>query len=296
MHNKLKKNPRPAAGVSVALLAMLALAQAAPRRLLVTFTEPPAEPPAASGLELRVGKQAAAVRRLVPSEDAPVQLAVLIAETAGPELVQSLPAVRELVRGLPDGSQVLIGYVQTNSVVVVAPFTADREAAADALRVPLGVQTPGDLGQLFHDALAFFPEQSAGRAQLLYIGEGTPPDGGGIYNDYRLNRFIREAQQRGVVLWCIHASGGESPAFAGAAHADGEALLERAARETGGRAFALTRHLPTLDAPLAEFRALLDRQYVLEFDPPAQAASRKTPEKLELRVGGRRGQLLHAAR
>jgi hypothetical protein len=275
-------------------LAAYAQEGASARRILVTPDQPAAETLTQVELELRVGGRPAEILRVFQPQERPVQLGVVISEAVGPEAVQSLPALANFLRSLPAGSQAAVGYAQTGAVAWVQPFTPDLQAAAAALRSPRGALAPTDLAQLLTDALEPFPQAPPARPQLLFIGEGTTPETS-PYDDFRLNRLIRRAQERGVVLWVIHAA----PA-AGPPGLDTETLLqsylERMARETGGRAFGLGLHPPTLDPYLEDLRGHFDRQLQVEFAPLGGRKRDASPGKLSLTVRGRKLRLLYPER
>jgi len=278
------------AGAAALLCALAVCAQGeeAPRRILVTSL-PAGEPLTAAELEIRIGNKPAEILRVYQAEERPVQLALLIAENAGGGFTSNLAEVRRFLDQLPEGSQVLVAYLQSGVVKVEQPFTADRGAAAGAVRLPASSSGPSDLGVLIWEALRSFPEEPEGRAQILYLGEGTAPEEG-LYNDARLDRAIRQAQERGVVVWTLHVEARALGLDAG--HVElGEAYLKRLATETGGKAFALGVHAPSLEPYLNELRGLLQRQYLVEFIPPAGGKG-----KLEVRVRGQRGGLLHPER
>ena len=275
-------------------LAVSAQTEGPPRSLLVTSVKT-GEPLTAAELEIRIGNKPAEILRVYQAEERPVRLAVLVDDSASSVFVQSLPALRQFLNELPEGSSVLVAYLQSGGrLKVEQAFTTDRGAAAAGLRLPAGTGGPGDLGLLVSETLTLFPNGTEERSEILYIGEGTAPSGG-LYDDFRLNRAIREAQERGVVLWGIHVASSRelSPEPPGIAegHSLLESYLERLARETGGRAFALTLHPPNLQPYLMELQSLLGRQYLVEFIPPPKAKG-----KLEVRVREERRQVLHADR
>lgn len=260
-------------------LGVSAQRERTPRNLLVTSPKA-GEPLTAAELEIRIGNKPAEILRVYQAEERPLRLMVIVSDVPGPRLVQNLAEVRRFLEGLPEGSTVQVSYAQGGALKVEQPFTRDLAAAGAALRLPAGAIPPQDLGLLVSEAIAQFPEGANERAQIVYFGEGTEPELGDLYGDSRLNRAIRQAQERGLLVWTIHT--GEA--------SGGDAYVDRLSKETGGRSLGLA-HPPSLTPLLNELRGYLDQQCLVEFVPPANAKG-----KLEVRVRGERRQLLHAER
>jgi hypothetical protein len=256
-----------------------AQAEGTPRRILVT-PERAGETVTAAELEIRVGKKPAEVLGVYQAEERPLRLMLIVSDGPSPRLVQNLGEVRQFVESLPEGTAIQVSYAQGGRVKVEQAFTSDRVAAAAALRLPTGALPPVDLGLLITEAMADFPQGASERAQVVYLGEGTEPEGNDLYGDPRLNRAIRQAQERGMVVWTIHTG----------SVAEADAYLDRLSKETGGRSLGLA-HPPSLAPLLNELRGFLDQQCLVEFVPPAGAKG-----KLTVRQRGARRVLLHPDR
>jgi len=306
-----------------------AAAQTEPRRILVTLARASSEPLTAVELDLLIAKKPAEVTRVYQPQERPVQLGLVITDEAG-RIDQSLPALAKFLRSLPAGSEVMVAYQRGGSLEMVQTFTADLEKAAGKMRAPTGslFTGSGNLGQTIQDALASFPRGGTLRQQILYIGEAAAgPD---PYNDPPLNRAIAAAQTRGISVWVIRVAltsqgpsaprriaeqtqvsgptpnriwgpdSGASPPLVPSTSVEAQAptglSLKRLAQETGGQAFALGVHPPEA-LYLDELRALLDRQYLVEFTPPTDKNGQPLTGKLTMAVRGRKGvRLLYPAR
>lgn len=268
------------AGAVLLLLTLPVSAQLEqPRRILLTSLQA-GEPLTAAELEIRIGKKPAEILRVYQAEERPVRLLLIISDDPGSRLVQNLAEVRQFVENLPDATTIQVSYARGGTLKIEQPFTGELAAAGAALRLPTGALPPQDLGLLLSEAMAQFPEDGSERAQIVYLGEGTEPEADDLFGDPRLNRAIRQAQERGIVVWTIHTGSASG----------GDAYVDRLSKETGGRSLGLG-HPPSLAPHLRELRAFLDRQYLVEFVPPANASG-----KLEVRVRGERRQLLHPER
>lgn len=265
------------------------------RRLLVTVDERTGEPLTAAEFDVRLDGGAAEVVRVYQPSERPVRLALLIDDSTGAAVSGRLRELAGFLRSLPKGSEAMIAYLRRGKLITAQAFTSNLEGAAASLRAPSGVPDAGptDLGQLIADTLALFPERPAARAQILYLGRGMNQNPG---HAPRLQRAVQEAQHRGIAVWAIHIpprtrSGVPEAATPGAlpeaSPAPGsparyeDAYLDRLTGETGGRSFTLGQQPVGLNPSLGRFRALLDRQYLLEIDPrEAKPGSRLTVEVL----------------
>ena len=68
----------------------------------------------------------------------PLNLAILIQDDLVPQVGNEIKITRDFIRSLPQGSQVMVGYITAGSLQVRQPFTTDLEKAARSLRIPLG--------------------------------------------------------------------------------------------------------------------------------------------------------------
>lgn len=275
-----------AAAFCLALTGLPAAPQQESRSILVTLARA-AEPGAAPKFEVRVGNQPAQVLRVYQPEERHPRLALLIDDSAGSTLVGNLNEVRRFIESVPAGSVVLVAYKRGSALQIEQPFTTDLAAAVAAVHVPAQASAGGDLGGSIAELLEQFPASFPERGQVLYIGEGVSLSGQ-VHHDPSLNRAIPRIQQRGVVIWALHV--GSSSGELG--HLEQEAYLQRLASETGGKALALGLHPPSLQPYLQELRSLLDRQYLVEFQPPPGTVGKRLIVKLS--VG--RQQLFHPDR
>src|SRR4026209_1318640 len=67
----------------------------------------------------------------------PLNIAILIQDVLVPQVSNEIGVTRDFIRSLPEGSQVMIGYITTGTLQVRQPFTTDLEKAARAVRIPV---------------------------------------------------------------------------------------------------------------------------------------------------------------
>src|SRR3989338_7199147 len=93
-----------------------------------------------------------------------------------------------------------------------------------------------------------------------------------------------EAGGGGVALWAIQVA----TRFATGPWESSSEGVERLTEETGGQAFALPFPPTELEPSLQQLRPLLDRQYLVEFTPPADKNGQRVTGKLTIAVRGRK--------
>src|ERR1041385_8796517 len=66
-----------------------------------------------------------------------LNIAILIQDDLISRVGNELGVTRDLIRSLPSGSRVMIGYITTGTLQVRQPFTTDLNRAANSLRIPV---------------------------------------------------------------------------------------------------------------------------------------------------------------
>lgn len=231
---------------------------------------PPAVP--AENLLVYQEKQRRPVVGWTPVEvqAAGLDLAILVDDSLDTSVGLQLDDLAHFVRSLPASTRVAVAYANNGSANLRQDFTADHEQAANALRLPLGSPTAFSSVYLsLVDLLQRWPDSGHRRAVLLVshgidlfrgVAESSPG------TNFDLDRAIREAQRRGVVVYTLYATG------AGRIHrffflvSNGQGCLSRLALETGGEAFFQGFGTPIAFAPfLEDLGKMLGQQYVLLF-------------------------------
>lgn len=200
----------------------------------------------------------------------PMTLVVLVQDDLDSTIGTEIQKLARFIRGLPQGSRVMIGYLRAGSLQVRQKFTPDLERAAKALRVPVGnaALAPYNPFSQTRDAIKKFESQPVGRRAVLLISDGLDVSRGADLStptqSLDLQRSISEAQRRGAAVYTIYApnAGSRSPALAG----NGQSSLERLSEETGGRAFIQAISAPVvLETYLRDVDRLLSKQFALTY-------------------------------
>ncbi|HYP27986.1 MAG TPA: hypothetical protein VE262_14820 [Blastocatellia bacterium] len=203
--------------------------------------------------------------------DLPVRMAVLIQDDLVSEVNNELGGIRELIRALPQGSSVLIGYLTSGSLGVQQDFTTDLGRAADSLRIVRSSTsgTPYNPYTGVLDALRRFDSQPEGRRMIMFVSDGLDLSHG-IHSaspsqSLALDRAISESQDRFVSAFTFYAPSIGPTSQSRLAINYGQGSLNRFADETGGAAFFSGTDFVTFDPYLKEFRETLGRQWLITY-------------------------------
>lgn len=196
----------------------------------------------------------------------PVNLAVLVQDDLVSRVGNELDVTREFVRDLPAGSRVFIGYVTSGSLQVRQKFTEDLDAAARALRIPVGSESAAPYNPYVEvvEALRHFEADTQNRNVVLLISDGLDVsrgfDAASSLNSTDLRRAVREAKRRNVSVYTFYAPAVGLTSHNRTATMYGQSSLERLAQETGGRAFFQGYDFVTFDAYFARLGRTLNGQ------------------------------------
>jgi hypothetical protein len=198
----------------------------------------------------------------------PLNLAVLIQDDLVPQVGNELGVTREFIRSLPEGSQVMVGYITSGALQVRQPFTTDLEKAARSLRIPIGSTTAAPFNPYVEvlEALKKFKDQGSNANAILLISDGLDTSRGfdstAAGHTLDIERAIKEANRRRVSVFSFYAPSVGLTSRSRLAASYGQSSLNRLANETGGRAFFQgTTGFVTFDSYFNRLREQLNRQY-----------------------------------
>ncbi|HWT00987.1 MAG TPA: hypothetical protein VN256_12135 [Pyrinomonadaceae bacterium] len=199
--------------------------------------------------------------------EAPLNLAILVQDDLIARVGNELDATRDFIRSLPAGSRVMVAYVRVGSLQVRQAFTDDLEKAAKSLRTPIGSESAAPYNPYVEvvEALRKFEEGGENRNALLLISDGLDTSRGfdidSAANTIDLQRAIKEAQKRNVVVYSFYAPTVGLTSWNRRAVSYGQSSLNRLSNETGGRAFFQGSSYVTFDSYFERLRRTLNDQY-----------------------------------
>jgi len=201
----------------------------------------------------------------------PLDLTILVDDSIGSQVSLQFRDLADFFRTLPAGTRVRIAYAAYGGNRIVQDFTGDYQAAAQALRIPVGPELAGgSIYQSVVDLLKHWP-QDGRRRELLVISDGIDFNQGLELTDPTLNLELQPAidlaQRTNIPIYTIFARGSSVLEENGRLLLNGQGCLLRLSSETGGQSYFQGTFTPVDFAPyLKEFSNDLLHQYELTFE------------------------------
>jgi hypothetical protein len=197
----------------------------------------------------------------------PINLAILIQDDLVSQVGNELGVTKEFIRSLPQGSNVMVGYITTGTLQVRQPFTTDLNKAASSLRITRSTPNAAAYNPYVEviEALRAFDNVS-GRKAILLVSDGLDTSHGfdvsAAANSIDLKRAIREANKRDTAVYTFYAPSTGFTSRSRLAASYGQSSLNRLADETGGKAFFQgTTGFVSFDSYFRRLREALNDQY-----------------------------------
>ena len=198
----------------------------------------------------------------------PLNLAVLIQDDLISQVANEIGVTKDFIRSLPEGSQVMVGYITAGTLQVRQPFTTDLEKAAKSLRIPTSSRSSAPFNPYVEviEALRMFDSNGTNANALLLISDGLDTSRGfdstAAGHTLDIERTINEANKRHVSIFSFYAPSVGLTSRSHLAASYGQSSLNRVSKETGGRAFFQgTSGFVTFDSYFSRLRETLNRQY-----------------------------------
>jgi len=198
----------------------------------------------------------------------PLNIAILIQDDLVPQVSNEIGVTRDFIRSLPQGSQVMVGYITTGTLQVRQPFTTDLEKAARSLRIPRASTSSSPFNPYVEviEALKKFESDGTNANAILLISDGLDTSRGfdstAAGHTVDIDRAIKEANRRHVSVFSFYAPSVGLTSRSRIAASYGQSSLNRLAHETGGRAFFQgSTGFVTFNSYFDRLRETLNRQY-----------------------------------
>lgn len=226
------------------------------------FTPPPAI--SKDDILVREGQVRKAVVDWIPAQGdkAGLELAILVDDADRKDIGKQFDDLTNFIKSLPKSTSVGIYYANNNTISAASQFTPDHEAAAKALRLPLGMGVPSSIFQSLMAMIGGWPVSGA-RREILVIADG--------FDRLRRERYspdvdttVAKAQQAGVIIHSIFVSGTGRAGRVQTGKNIGQGNLNTLADGTGGKAFFQGFSTPIAFEPfLTQLDLVLRNQYFL---------------------------------
>src|ERR1044071_6872452 len=198
----------------------------------------------------------------------PLNLAVLIQDDLVSQVGNEIGVTKDFIRSLPQGSQVMVGYITTGTLQVRQPFTTDLEKAAKSLRIPISSHSSSAFNPYVEviEALRKFESSGTNANALLLISDGLDTSRGfdstAAGHTLDIDRAISEANKRHVSIFSFYAPSVGLTSYSRLASSYGQSSLNRLSDKTGGKAFFQgTTGFVTFDSYFKRLSDTLNRQY-----------------------------------
>jgi hypothetical protein len=231
------------------------------------------------------GKNREDVTSWIPArgDQAGLQLAILIDDSDSPTSIGShFTELRNFITSQPSSTQVGVFYAANGAADAVSEFSADHDAVAQKIRLPLGRRS-SDSPSIYlslQDLAKHWPSNGM-RHEVLMIASGVDHLYPGFEDPYFASA-LKSLQTAGVVVHTIYA-GGPGLARAGLRMDIAQSNLSQLAGGTGGEPFFQGLETPVDFGPiLRDLDIALKNQYFLTFTTPR--SEKKSGEVREIKV------------
>lgn len=219
-----------------------------------------------------------------------LELVILIDSGARTSLGQQFGDLTNFIQSLPPTTEVGVAYMMNGRAIFEQPFTADKQRAAKALRLPAGgAGSSASPYFCLSDLAKNWPSRNTNnRREVIAITDGIDPyqvrfDPSNPYVQAAINDSIRA----GVVVNALYWHNRGMASRVGWAASGGQSLLNLVTENTGGRLFYQGLGNPVSFAPfLEEISRRLDNQYEIGFTAPAKIRPGIDSLKVKLEVPG----------
>jgi len=256
-------------------------------------------PPAIAKEEITVysGKNRQDVTSWIPAQGdkAGLQLAILIDNSDSPVgLGSHLKELENFIKSQASSTQVGVFYAANGTVETASEFSADHDAVAQTLRLPLG--RSGGASPSVYDSLQHlvsrWPANNM-RHEVLIVASGVDHLYPGPDSPY-VASALKSVQSAGVVVHTIYTGGARLAATSFRLDI-AQSNLTQIAEGTGGQAFFQGLETPVDFNPiLRDLDTALKNQYWLTFTTPRTEKKNGEMREIQVRTEQRKVKLHHA--
>jgi hypothetical protein len=273
-------------------------------------------------IKLKMGKNVIDPTELIPAtgDRAALQLMILIDDILDSNIGNDLNDLQAFIKNLPDGAQVGVGYMSNAGISVAQNFTADRDLATKAIRLPRGTTSSMDSPYLSLISLVKgWPQQKVRREVIMISdgidrlrGEGPAAVRTGPYDPTRpgpnnaqvvyhsmptisndATNASEISQRYNVIVFPIYSVGIGRAARSDWDRQMGLSGLTKIADETGGECFSLSTSQPVSIKPyLDRVQKYFGNQYYLIFQ--AQQKKKDSLQSVNIRTAAKNSEILAA--
>ncbi len=248
-------------------------------------------------VKVEVNGHATTLTSITPIQPGTAQVAILIDDGLRSSFGNQVGEVKKFINTLPEGTQVLVGYMRNGSVMSQGGFSADHAAVAASVRMPLSaVGISASPYFCLSDFVKKWPSREAGPRFVLMLSNGVDPYNGSTSLMNQDSPYVEsaqaDAQRAGVAVYAVAYSNagmrGERASFSG------QSYLNQVADATGGRSFYNLDGSPVSLSPyLKAFRSAIAESYTATFMASSDHEKPNTLARLKITTS-QPGLKLHA--
>ncbi len=272
------------AGFAVATLPMFAqgvpIEGPVPTTALVMVQSKSGAPLDPSMLKLQVDRQAVPITSVTPVAPPASQIAILIDDGLRFTFSSQLNEFADFINALPPGTKVLVGYMQNGIVRGMNTFSANHQAVAAQLRIPMSVAgVDGSPYFTLSDFVKNWPSNEPGARFVLMITNGIDPYNGRPSVMNQDSPYVQtaqdDAQRAGVAVYSIYYPQSFQRGARGSF--SGQNYLAQVGEASGGASFNIgTITPPTLTPYLNQFVQAVAGSYLVRFNLNSARVKRDT--------------------
>ncbi len=220
-------------------------------------------------LQIEVNGHGVPIEGVTPVRGNSLQVAILIDDGLRSSFGLQVADVEKLIQELPQGSQVLLGYMRDGTVSSRAGFSSDRMEIAKDLRIPLSsVGVSSSPYFCLSEFVKHWPSNQPGNRVVLMLTNGVDPYNGSVSPLNQDSPYVQtaseDAQRAGVAVYSVYyglrAERGPAVSFSG------QSYLSQVASATGGEMYNQgTITPPSLLPFFRQFEKALNESYNVSF-------------------------------
>jgi len=255
-----------------------------PTQTLVSFDSKAPVSPTAKDVTIKVDNRPSNLLNLAHVPPNGAQVALLIDDGLRTSIGGELNNLRSFITSLPQGTEVFVGFMQNGRVVSandMPGFTADRAAAAQSLRLPMGLRGASASPYFcLSDFVKNWPSNAENQSGpqshqfthkariVLMITNGVDPYNGSTSITNQDSPYVAaavtDAQRAGVPVYSIYYN--DAGFRGGRGSFSGQSYLQQVAQGTGGQTYYQGTGSPVSLIPfLKQFQNALAETYVATF-------------------------------
>jgi hypothetical protein len=272
------------AGMAVSTLPILAqgvpMEGPLPTTALVMVQSKSGAPLDPAALKLKVDGKDTPVTSVRPVPPPAAQIAILIDDGLRFTFSSQLNEFADFINALPPGSKVLVGYMQNGIVRGMTTFSANHQAAAAQLRIPMSIAgVDGSPYFTLSEFVKHWPSNQPGARFVLMITNGIDPYNGRPSVLNQDSPYVQTAQEdaerAGVAVYSVYYP--QSFPRGARGSFSGQSYLAQVGEATGGASFNIgTITPPSLMPYLDQFKKAVASSYLVSFDLNSAKMKRDT--------------------